>query len=317
MIEGWKVVVIIPARDEESLICSTIDSIPSEVDFIVVVNDGSVDSTEELARTALGSRGKVVSTPGLGVGGAISHGYRIAAQEIEGDLLGWAAVVMAGDGQMDSEDLPTLLHSLNEVPFVKGDRWSHASGLGKMPIRRRLGSRLLSTLTALASGVKVRDPQCGFTAVRLSEVLCWDWVEEWSGYGYPNWWILNLGSESIPYKEVPVRSVYGSESSGIKIHKFMFKVAPMLYGGLWKRGWSWYVSDSTKISSPWSVRISLATFWFASHAAFVVLLADAALGKGFNPWAPTLSLLGLLISRMLDRSESVRRLSVNSLGSSC
>ena len=66
-----RVVVVMPARNEAELISSSIASVPSSVDWIVIVDDGSTDNTAEIARKIVRSRGEVVSTGGLGVGGAI------------------------------------------------------------------------------------------------------------------------------------------------------------------------------------------------------------------------------------------------------
>ena len=74
-LDSMRVVVVMPARNEAELISSSIASVPSSVDWIVVVDDGSTDNTAEIARKVVRSRGEVVSTGGLGVGGAIQIGF--------------------------------------------------------------------------------------------------------------------------------------------------------------------------------------------------------------------------------------------------
>ena len=96
-----RVVVVMPARDEVELISSSIDAIPPSVDWIIVVNDGSTDDTAEIAIETLGGRGEVVSTEGVGVGGAIQIGSQYALGKYGEDCV---VVVMAGDGQMDAGD---------------------------------------------------------------------------------------------------------------------------------------------------------------------------------------------------------------------
>ena len=105
MFEGKRVGVVVPAYDEEALIGATIGGIPSLVDQIIVVNDGSTDRTTERAQEAGDPRVEVLTHERRsGVGAAILTGYRRALAE------GLDVVaVMNGDNQMDSDDLPTLV----------------------------------------------------------------------------------------------------------------------------------------------------------------------------------------------------------------
>ena len=319
MFGGRRVAVVMPARDEAEHIAAAIDSIPEWVDAVVVIDDGSIDGTGEVARAneRPSSPLLVLRTNGIGVGGAISTGYRMLQDLVDADLLphgDWAAVVMAGDGQMDSEDMPTLLRGLEQVPFVKGNRFSHPEGLGRMPFRRRLGSRILSLLTGLATGQKVQDPQCGYTAVRLSAVRHWDWVHKWSGYGYPNWWLLKLAERSIPFKEVPVRSVYRNEQSGIRVRRFLPKISALLFAGLWRRGIGWYLlrredGQGNKASIATSSAISCS--WFSSWVALagIPLVATASIFAALA--AVAVAITGFSIARILDKTEVQRRLNPN------
>ena len=315
-----RVAVVMPARDEEAFIEETIASIPDWVDLIVVVDDGSKDATAELALAQLNSSGRdeksglVTNSEGIGVGGAISAGYHEVIRLIdEGDVPNgeWAAVVMAGDGQMDPADIDGLLKKLDSAPFVKGDRWLHEEGLGNMPKRRRLGSRLLSKLTSLASGREVSDPQCGYTAVDIATLRQWKWVSEWQGYGYPNWWMLNIGADSIAFESAPIRSVYRNETSGIRLNRFLPRISILLLAGLWRRGWSWYVTgseDSAGRRSNPQTRITLSTCWFGAIGAIIaspLLLSQSA---AISASALALGLVGLIASRRIDLREVNRRL---------
>ena len=106
------VVVVMPARNEAALISQSVASIPENVDWIVVVDDGSTDNTRNLAENALGDRGEVISTSGLGVGGAIEVGSKNALTRFGRNCV---VVVMAGDGQMDPSDLPAVILSLIHI----------------------------------------------------------------------------------------------------------------------------------------------------------------------------------------------------------
>jgi glycosyltransferase involved in cell wall biosynthesis len=79
MLEGKRVAVVVPARDEEGLIAQTLQGIPGFVDRIYVVDDASGDATAERARQVGDPRVEVlVHARNQGVGAAIVTGYKRA-----------------------------------------------------------------------------------------------------------------------------------------------------------------------------------------------------------------------------------------------
>ena len=304
----WRVAVVMPAHNEGEQIEAAICSIPKWVDLLVVIDDDSQDNTSDVVNSVLPKQGVLVTTVRSGVGGAIARGYAEVISLLDGGSIpsgDWAAVVMAGDGQMDPEDIDTLLEPLSRVPFVKGNRWAHSDGLGEMPNNRRIGSWLLGKLTTLASGRKVSDPQCGYTAVTVAALREWDWVAKWQGYGYPNWWMLNIGADSIPFESVPVRSVYRTEKSGIRLPKFLPRISLLLFSGLWKRGWNWYVRGIGK--TPISSRLAVSTTWFTS-LLLLLLMPALILVQTEMAWM-LIAVIGFLaVTYRLDQSEVLRRL---------
>jgi len=100
MYRQLRVSVVIPAFNEARKIAATVASVPDLVDHIVVIDDASTDDTADA--TPLSTRVELIRHgKNRGVGGAIATGYR-RALDVGSDV----AVVMAGDGQMDPEDLP-------------------------------------------------------------------------------------------------------------------------------------------------------------------------------------------------------------------
>ncbi len=300
-----------PAFNEEILIASSIRSVPVWVDRLIVVDDGSTDATFLAANRTIPTSGEVIQTTGLGVGGALAAGYSHLIEWIDDNKLDdeeWVAVVMAGDCQMNPADIDSLLAPLSRVPYVKGDRFSHPNGLGEMPKSRKVGSRLLATLTSLACGRVVSDPQCGFTAVRVDALRDWKWVREWHGYGYPNWWLLNMSCASIPFESVPVHSVYKDEKSGIVIPKFFFTVSMMLLSGLWRRGWNWYVRG--RGGTPFHRRFSVSLCWFTSLATVVALPLIHSVATSLS--IPVIGLFAVLsLTWYLDQQEVQKRMEEN------
>lgn len=226
MHKGMLVAVVIPARDEEKHIEKVIDTIPSFVDRVVVVDDGSQDNTAKLVKNA-----DLIRLEGDGVGAAIDAGHQHLLRVMEGEFI---SVVIAGDGQMDPNDMEGLIEPIinGEAHYVKGERLDRA---GKMPVIRRIGTLLLSLLTTLACGQNIRDAQCGYTATTSKVLQSWNWDKSWKGYGYPNWWLMQLSERGWKISHSPVKAVYEGQKSGIRLYSFLPSVSIMLLFGLHMR----------------------------------------------------------------------------------
>lgn len=213
MLRSARVAVVVPAYRESRLIARTLSTLPGFVDAVFVVDDASDDGTSEAARAALQGRGAVIThAENRGVGAAIVTGYR-AALAAQADVL----AVMAGDAQMDPEDLArvALPVALRRADYVKGNRFVHADAR-RMPLARRSAGRVLSLATRLATGLSVDDCQCGFTALAAPAARALPLDELWPRYGYPNDLLAMLASRGFRVAEVPVRPIYADEESGVR-----------------------------------------------------------------------------------------------------
>tara|TARA_B100000003_G_scaffold130005_1_gene116551 strand:- start:241 stop:1083 length:843 start_codon:yes stop_codon:yes gene_type:complete len=226
MYQGVSIGVVIPARNEAEHLGGVLSGIPSFVDKVVVVDDGSTDGTGDLAKDV-----ELVRLEGEGVGSAIDHGHRRLLEIMNCEFI---SVVMAGDGQMDPDDMESLIAPIinRQAHHSKGERLDRA---GKMPLYRRIGTFILSILTTLACGQTIRDPQCGYTATSSEVLKSWNWERSWKGYGYPNWWLMALSEKGWRVSHVPVRAIYEGQKSGIRVSSFLPKVALMLLVGLHSR----------------------------------------------------------------------------------
>jgi glycosyltransferase involved in cell wall biosynthesis len=239
MLHGWHIGVVIPARDEEDHIAGVVEGLPEIVDMAVVVNDGSKDATQERAASATTHCQVVlIEGNGDGVGASIDRGHRVLLERFNGSFI---SVVMAGDGQMNPDDLEQLIQPIVSgiADHVKGNRAMHEEGLNRMPAHRQRATKVLSWFTTLASGQRVGDPQCGFTATSSTVLRDWDWHRSWPGYGYPNFWLINLSSKGYRIAERPVQSIYRNESSGIKPRRFFTSVGWMMTVEHHRRNVSW------------------------------------------------------------------------------
>ena len=130
-----KRIAIVPALNEEGAIGAVIDELRAfDPSFdIVVVDDGSVDRTAEVAR----ERGAhVLRLPfNLGIGGSVQTGFRYAYEN--GYEL---AVRVDGDGQHDPSQLGAVLAPVlrGDVDIAVGSRWlAEGDGYRSSATRRR------------------------------------------------------------------------------------------------------------------------------------------------------------------------------------
>jgi glycosyltransferase involved in cell wall biosynthesis len=218
-----------PAYNEAKLIRATLEGISSFVDHIIVVDDASIDATRETARAFRGPVELVEHENNLGVGAAIATGCRQALL-LGADL----TAVMAADGQMDPLDLPALLAPLiaGEADYVKGNRLDWAAASELMPWHRWLGNHLFSLLTRRAIGLDVQDSQCGYAAMNRRTLQALDWERLWKGYGYPNDLLSWLTVHGLRVRDVPVRPIYGSEQSGIRLRHVVL-IIPFVIARAW------------------------------------------------------------------------------------
>lgn len=239
MLEGWHIGVVIPARDEQDHIAEVIQGLPALVDIAVVIDDGSLDETRERAKNAIAQCEVVIlQGGGNGVGSAIDMGHQHLLGMFNSKFI---SVVMAGDGQMNPDDMEGLLEPIlnDRADHVKGNRSLHTKGFNKMPPYRQRASTVLTWFTSLAAGQPISDPQCGYTATSSEVLAAWDWSRSWRGYGYPNFWLVNLSKMGFRIEEQPVESIYRDEHSGIKPWRFFTGVGWMMAVEHHRRNLAW------------------------------------------------------------------------------
>ena len=146
---GATVAVIIPALDEEDAIGRVVSSIPTWLDDVIVVDNGSRDRT---AAVASASGARVLYEPTMGYGAACLKGI---AQLRNPDVVAF----LDGDFSDSPEEMHLLVDPIAEdkADLVLGSRILGHRERGSVTLQARLGNKLACALIARFWGIRYTD----------------------------------------------------------------------------------------------------------------------------------------------------------------
>ena len=153
-----KILLVIPAYNEEKSIVSVADDAKKYGYDYVVVNDGSTDKTLEICKE---HSLNVLDLPrNLGIGGAVQAGHKYAYRngyDID--------IQIDGDGQHDISSIPALIREIeNGADLAIGSRFLEKTDGFQSTAMRRFGIKWLSGLIYLLYRKKITDPTSGLRA---------------------------------------------------------------------------------------------------------------------------------------------------------
>jgi glycosyltransferase involved in cell wall biosynthesis len=197
-----KLVIQIPAFNEEAMLPRALRSIPRDVPGfdeveVLVVDDGSTDTTSEVARD--GGADRVVRLPAhRGLAAAFSAGLA-EALAMGADVI----VNFDADLQYDAADIPALVAPILEgrADLVVGDRGPGT--LEHFSPGKRLLQRIGSWVVRQVSGLEVSDAASGFRALSRGAARR---VNVFSRMTYTLETLIQAGSKDLRVASVPVRA---------------------------------------------------------------------------------------------------------------
>ena len=202
-----RVLAAIPCFNEEKTIGSVVLKAKSQVDEVIVIDDGSTDNTAKIAEMA----GATVVKHGgnKGYGAAIQSCFNYAREH------GFDAMtILDGDGQHDADQIKTVISPVveNKADISVGSRFVDSTGT-MVPMYRKFGIAVLTRFTNAGADDehKVTDGQSGFRAYSRKAIENIDPKDVNMGASAE---ILMQGrKKNLMYKEVPITCSYDGDCS--------------------------------------------------------------------------------------------------------
>ena len=200
-----KIIVGIPAFNEEKNIASIITKLNKIADSVVVCDDGSTDLTSDIAK----KMGAIMINheKNLGYGGAIRSIF-LKAKEIDGDIL----VTFDADGQHRIEDIKNVIEPIinQKADLVIGSRFLDENEK-EVPQYRKVGIKVITKITNASINEQLTDSQSGFRAYSKKVVNELNPTE--LGMGISTEILIKASSKNFKILEVPIKILYSGDTS--------------------------------------------------------------------------------------------------------
>ena len=194
-----KICVLIPTFNNEKTLQRVIDGVLEYTQNIIVVNDGSTDSTSEILNNYI-SISKIHLPENKGKGNALKIGFR-KAQELGFDF----AITIDSDGQHYPDDIPIFAEALlaeNEDVLLIGNRNMSQDGI---PKKSSFGNKFSNFWFWFETGIKLEDTQSGYRLYPLNKIPKKYFTPK---FEFEIEIIVRTAWKHIPVKNVPVKVLY-------------------------------------------------------------------------------------------------------------
>jgi len=197
-----RVLAGIAAYNEARYVGSIVLQARQYVDEVIVVDDGSTDNTARIAELA----GATVIRHNQNRGyGATVRSILAEAKKRNPDVL----VLLDADSQHNPNEIPTLIKAVSEgSDLAIGSREAQKD---KTPRYRRIGQKVVSRSTRLASKANISDSECGFRA--FSQRAISELELKASGMAVSAETIVRAAEKNLKITEVPISNIYTKDGS--------------------------------------------------------------------------------------------------------
>lgn len=200
--------IVIPAYNESPRLGGTLEKVLGYVRDqqwdaeVIVVNDGSRDSTSEIVREFAKKNPvlRLLENPGnRGKGYSVRNGMLNARGRI----------VLFSDADLSSpiEEAPKLFKALEDgADIAIGSRWLRAEmQTQRQPLHRQLFGRIFNLLLRITLGLQFKDTQCGFKAFKQPAAKAIFPLQKIERWGFDPEILFLARKLGYKVEEIPVR----------------------------------------------------------------------------------------------------------------
>ena len=206
MFNKKSVAVVIPCYNEEGKIGRVIEKVLKDiVDEIIVIDDGSTDSTAKEAEL-MGAKVKVLKHEiNMGTGAALRTGFEYA---LKGNYD--ICMQIGGDNQFNPYQIPEFLEKIEEGgDVVLGSRYLRKVDSENMPLFRKITTRSFSAFFSFVAGQKITDASNGFLAFKTEILKEMDISPQWlNRYELEPYMLLRIIEKGYKVVEIPSSQRY-------------------------------------------------------------------------------------------------------------
>ena len=197
-----KICVLIATYNNHKTLARVLDGVLEYTADIIVVNDGSTDTTASILTQYQGI--KIISLPeNRGKGNALSTGFT------EARILGFNhALTIDSDGQHYPDDIPVFVQALENESIdvlLVGDRNMEQAGI---PQKSSVGNRISTFWFWFETGITLKDTQSGYRLYPLNKIPKKFYIPK---FEFEIEIMVRTAWKGVPVKNVPVKVLYDPE----------------------------------------------------------------------------------------------------------
>lgn len=206
-----KLTLIIPGLNEERYLADVFTAIKPYrrkgiIDEVIFVDDGSTDSTAEIARKY--TENVLIHEVNLGKGAALLTGCHYAFDHLKSD----AVLFMDADNQHNAAEVPHFVEALEAgADLVFGVRKFGAD----MPLMRFLGNKFASVMLAFLFGEYIPDIPSGYKALTKKGFRKVEWKA--TGYEVEAEIAVRTARAKLPFSVIEIETIYHDTNKGMTL----------------------------------------------------------------------------------------------------